>query len=69
MNRTKSAIQCNCKSILRDFQNFIGGRELVSTEFPSGFSLEEAGDQFMKLYFKKAGRKYISGTFKNTAPF
>lgn len=69
MDRTKDAIRCKWNVLARECQHWISARALVATKLPSGRTLEEAGDQIMKLYCKKAGRKDGSGNFKSAAPF
>lgn len=66
---TRSALLCNLKYILRDFQHGSTARKLVSTKFPSGHTVEEFVDQVTKHYFQNSGMKDSSGTFKNSVPF
>lgn len=69
INRTKDAIRGKWNFLAREFQHCTSARALVATKFPSGRTLGESVDKFMRLYGKKSERKYSSGHFKSTAPF
>lgn len=69
LDRTKDAIRCKWNVLSRECQHWISARALVATKLPSGRTLEEAGDQVMRVYCRKAGRKDSSGYFREAAPF
>lgn len=69
MNRTTHALKSKWKALSRECLHYIAAQTLVRTTLPSGRTLEEAGDQIMKIYCKRIGKRENNGTFKAGPPF
>lgn len=68
MNSSAEALWSKWGKLSLCFQHFISARELVRIKFPSGRTLEKAGDLVLNIYGKKSVAR-VNGVFRPAADF